>query len=241
MQPYAPIATNTFVFSVDMSVPTWTGSFSNQGVGLQGNFNNWTSQVMTNNPSASNTNIYYATVKVTDGYSATEQFKYNVPGFPAGGYENNPSHTYPGNPTVLGGNQNRQFIMPSVTSSNFSLPTVYWSDISTNTVLPTPTMVTFTVNMTNAVGTDSSVFNPSTDNVYLNGMDITNSVGFYSFDAWTNSLIVTGNSGYTNALADFQMVKQSHGQRDLYDHSAGSIGINSGGIPVGAFLSIYFR
>ena len=50
--------------------------------------------------------------------------------------------------------------MPSVTGNNFVLPTVYLSDISTNSVLPVPTMVTFTVNMTNAVGTDSSVFNP---------------------------------------------------------------------------------
>ena len=235
--PYAPIATNTFVFSVDMSVPTWAGSFSNQGVGLQGNFNNWTSQVMTNNPSASNTNIYYATVKITDGYSATEQFKYNVPGFPASGYENNPSHTYPGNPTVLGGNQNREISMPNVTSSSFGLPTVYWSDVSTNTVLPTPTMVTFTVNMTNAVGTDSSVFNPSTDNVYLNGMDITNSVGFYSFDTWTNSLIVTGNSGYTNALAAFQMVNNPIGS-EIYTIT---VPVPSGSIPAGYPLELSYQ
>ena len=236
-QPYAPIATNTFTFSVDMSVPTWNGSFSNQGVGLQGNFNNWTSQAMTNNPSASNTNIYYCTTPITNGYGAISQFKLNVPGFPASGYENNPTYTYPGNPTILGGNQNREFIMPSATGNNYVLPTVRWSDISSNTVLPVPTMVTFTVNMTNAVGTDSSVFDPSTDSVYLNGMDITNSVGYYSFDPWTNSLVVTGNNGYTNALAAFQMVNNPLGS-EIYTIT---VPVPSGSIPAGYPLELSYQ
>jgi hypothetical protein len=186
--PYAPVATNTFTFAVDMSVQTWTGTLAaDQQVYLQGDFNNWTSQLCTNNPNASNTNIYYATVTITNGYGTTTQFKF-LNG--AGNYENNPVHTYPGNPTVLGGQQNREFIMPSVTGSNFALPTVYYNDISTNTVLTSPpatNFVTFSVNMTNAVGTDFHVFNPNTDSVYLNGLDVTNSLGNYSFDPWTNS------------------------------------------------------
>jgi hypothetical protein len=235
--PYAPIATNTFTFSVDMSVQTWNGSFSNQGVGLQGNFNGWSSQAMTNHPSDPNTNIYYASAIVTNGYGTTTEFKFNVPGFPNGGYENNPSHTYPGNPIVIGGNQNRQFIMPSATHTTYSLPTVRWSDISSNTVLPVPTMVTFTVNMTNAVGTDSSVFNPNTMSVYLNGMDITNSLGNYSFDAWTNSLIVTGASGYTNALSNFQMQNNPVGS-EIYTIT---VPVPSGSIPAGYPLELSYQ
>jgi hypothetical protein len=187
-QPYAPIGTNTFTFAVDMSIQTWNGTLAaNQQVFLQGDFNNWTSQLCTNNPNASNTNIYYATATITNGYGSTTQFKF-LNG--AGNYENNPSHTYPGNPSVLGGNQNRQFTMPNATGGNFALPNVYYSDISVYTVLPAPPLtnfVTFSVNMTNAVGTDLHVFNPNTDSVYLNGVDVTNSPGNYAFDPWTNS------------------------------------------------------
>ena len=186
--PYAPIATNNFTFAVDMSVQTWNGSLAaGQQVFLQGNFNGWNSQLCTNNPSAGNTNIYYATATITNGYGSTTEFKF-LNG--SGNYENNPSHTYPGNPSVIGGNQNRQFVMPSSTGGNFAMPVVYYSDLSTNTVLPSPpatNFVTFSVNMTNAVGTDSHVFNPNTDSVYLNGVDVTNSPGNYSFDAWTNA------------------------------------------------------
>ncbi len=187
-QPYAPIGTNTFTFAVDMSIQTWNGTLAaNQQVFLQGDFNNWTSQLCTNDPNASNTNIYYATATITNGYGSTTQFKF-LNG--AGNYENNPSHTYPGNPSVLGGNQNRQFNMPNATGGNFALPAVYYSDLSVYTVLPAPpltNLVTFSVNMTNAVGTDLHVFNPNTDSVYLNGVDVTNSPGNYAFDPWTNS------------------------------------------------------
>lgn len=201
--PYAPIGTNTFTFAVDMSVQTWNGTLAaGQQVYLQGDFNNWTSQLCTNDPSAANTNIYYATAIITNGYGATTQFKF-LNG--AGNYENNPVHTYPGNPSILGGNQNRQFVMPSVSSSSLPLPVVRYSDLSSNSVLPAPpatNFVTFSVNMTNAVGTDLHVFNPNTDSVYLNGVDTTNSLGNYSFDAWTNA--PTGPT-WTNAIANFLM------------------------------------
>jgi hypothetical protein len=233
--PYAPIATNTFTFSVDMSVQTWNGTLAaGQQVYLQGNFNGWTSQLCTNNPGDANTNIYYATAPITNGYGTTAEFKFlNGPG----NYENNPSHTYAGNPTVIGGNQNRQFIMPSATHSSYTLPTVRYSDISSNTVLPVSTMVTFTVNMTNAVGTDSSVFNPNTMSVYLNGMDITNSLGNYSFDAWTNSLIVTGAGGYTNALSQFQMQNNPIGS-EIYTIT---VPVPSGAIPAGYPLALSYQ
>ncbi|HKW30677.1 MAG TPA: hypothetical protein VJT54_15180 [Verrucomicrobiae bacterium] len=233
--PYAPIGTNTFTFAVDMSVQTWNGTLAaNQQVYLQGDFNNWSSQLCTNNPSAGNTNIYYATAIITNGYGATTQFKF-LNG--AGNYENNPVHTYPGNPSILGGSQNRQFVMPNVSSSSLPLPVVRYSDLSSNTVLPVPTMVTFTVNMTNAVGTDSSVFNPSVDSVYLNGLDTTNSLGNYSFDAWTNSLIVTGPGGYTNALGNFQMQNNPLGS-EIYTIT---VPVPSGAIPAGYPLELSYQ
>lgn len=185
--PYAPIGTNTYVFSVDMTIPALTGALSNQQVSLQGTFNGWSSTVCTNNPSASNTNVYSAAVTITNGVGATEQFKFLL----GANYEANPTHTYPGNPSILGGSQNREFIDIASTGTNVILPTVYWDDLSPSSVLPAPTTVTFTVNMTGAIGTDSHVFNVSTDSVYLNGVDTTNSLGNYSFDPWTNN--PTGN------------------------------------------------
>ena len=229
-QPFAPIGTNQFTFSVDMTREVLDGEMGSQQVRLSGDFNNWDTtgvNLCTNNPNAANTNIYYATVSITNGYGATTQFKF---GYVNGNYENNPTHTYPGNPYVIGGNQNREFNMPSVTRSNLTLPTVYFDDISTYTVLPAPTMVTFTVNMTNAVGTDLSVFNPSTDNVYLNGMDITNSVGFYSFDPWTNT-----PAG--NPLGNFQMANNPVGS-EIYTIT---VPVPSGSIPGGYPLQLSYQ
>jgi hypothetical protein len=233
-QPYAPIGTNQYTFSVDMTAQALSGALSNNTqVTLQGDFNNWTGQNCTNNPNASNTNIYYATTFITNGVGAITQFKFLL----SGNYEANPIHTYPGNPSILGGNQNREFADPASTGTNIILPTVRYNDLSTNTLLPVPTMVTFSVNMTNAVGTDSSVFNPSTDNVYLNGMDITNSVGFYSFDTWTNSVILSGANGYTNALAAFQMVNNPIGS-EIYTIT---VPVPSGSIPAGYPLELSYQ
>jgi hypothetical protein len=229
-QPYAPIGTNTITFSVDMTVQAAIGAIAGQQVRLSGDFNNWDTtgvNTCTNNPNAANTNIYYATVVITNGYGATTQFKF---GYVNGNYENNPSHTYPGFPTVTAGDPNRQFNMPSVTRSNLTLPTVYFDDISTNTVLSAPTMVTFTVNMTNAVGDDASVFDPDTENVYLNGMDITNSVGNYSFDPWTNA-----PAG--NPLGNFQMVNNPAGS-EIYTIT---VPVPSGSIPAGYPLELSYQ
>lgn len=229
-QPFAPIGTNQFTFSVDMTREVLDGEMGSQQIRLSGDFNNWDTtglNTCTNNPNAANTNIYSTTIFITNGYGATTQFKF---GYVNGNYENNPTHTYPGSPSVLGGNQNREIAMPSVTRSNLTLPTVYFDDVSTYTVLPAPTMVTFTVNMTNAVGTDLSVFNPSTDNVYLNGMDITNSVGYYSFDPWTNA-----PAG--NPLGNFQMANNPVGS-EVYTIT---VPVPSGSIPGGYPLKLSYQ
>ncbi len=189
-QPYAPIGTNRITFSVDMSAQAWSGQMSNQQVRLSGTFNNYDLtglNTCTNNPNSSNTNIYYATVTITNGVGATTEFKF---GYVNGAWENNPTHTYAGNPSVIGGNQNREFTMPNVNGANLTLPTVYFDDLSTYSVLPAPpptNFVTFSVSMTNAVGSDLHVFNPNTDSVYLNGVDVTTTLGTYRFDPWTNN------------------------------------------------------
>ena len=188
-QPYAPVATNNMTFSVDMTVQNLSGALNGQQVRLSGDFNNWDTtgtmgNLCTNNPSAGNTNIYSVTIAVTNGYGATTQFKF---GYVSGNYEANPTHNYPGNPSVIGGNQNREFNMPSASGTNLTLPTVYFNDTSVYAALPAPTetnMVTFSVSMTNAVGTDGHVFDPSSDLVYLNGVDVTTTLGTYTFDAW---------------------------------------------------------
>jgi hypothetical protein len=209
-QPYAPLVTNTYNFSVDMSAQVWNGAMAGQQIRLSGDFNNYDLtglNTCTNNPGASNTNIYYASVVITNGVGAITQFKF---GYVNGAWENNPNHTYPGNPSVLGGNQNREFVTPS-SSGTYTLPTVYFNDLSTYSVLPAPpltNMVTFTVSMTNAVGTDSHVFNPNMDTVYLNGMDVTTTLGTYRFDPWTNS-----PAG--NPLGNFQLTNSPAGS-ELY-------------------------
>jgi hypothetical protein len=191
-QLVAPIVTNNVTFSVDMTAPVFSGAFTNNTVTLRGQFNNWstTSLPCTNYPPiASNTNIYYCVVSnIVTAAGSKEDFKWGYnPSSANNSYENNPSHTYAGSPSVYVDGNNRAFKMPDVNNSQLTLPTVYYSDLSPSTVLPAPPLtnfVTFSVNMTNAVGTDSHVFNPSSDYVYINGVVATN--GGYSFAPWTN-------------------------------------------------------
>ncbi len=156
--PYAPLAQVTF--SVDMSAQLYYGNWTpGDGVFCQGINQDWhndTVNTMTNNPAASNTNIYYATYTLGEGSSSQYKFAYN--GTSATVYES---------PASTGGN-NRSYTVPIVT--NAEVPTVYFSDLSIDDLLTTNIMVTFTVDMTNAVqyGTDTP-FNPGSDVVFVNG------------------------------------------------------------------------
>ena len=67
------------------------------------------------------------------------------------------------------------------------LPVVYFNDFSPADLLPADTLVTFTVNMTNAVGTDAHVFDPAVDSVYLNGVP-------NGFASWDTGLPLLTNS-----------------------------------------------
>ncbi len=80
--PYNPIATNDITFQVDMSLQVLNGNFDPtvSQVNVNGVFNNFTANryVLTNNPAASNTNIYSGTFTITDGGGATETYKFTI-------------------------------------------------------------------------------------------------------------------------------------------------------------------
>jgi hypothetical protein len=132
--------------------------------------------------------LYSLVVPITDGVGAIEQYKFvfSGPGAPGGGTAwENPG---PGTPTTGG---NRYFIMPNATAT--VLPKVYFSDQLPNDFLIEPTDVTFTVNMTGAVGTDSQVFDPASSSVFING-------DFLGWRGW--------DSG---SLADYQLTNNPVG------------------------------
>jgi hypothetical protein len=114
---------------------------------------------MTNNPSASNTNIYYITFTCPQG--SIESYKFVYTNSLDGGETNYED------PASTDGN-NRSYTVPA--ASIVSVPTVFFSDLSIVDLLTTNVLVTFTVNMTNASQYPSGpAFNPSSDTVYVNG------------------------------------------------------------------------
>jgi hypothetical protein len=160
--PYAPVVTNNVTFQVDMTAQVLSGLFDpslGDVADVRGNFNNWTglANVCTNDPSAPNTNIYTTVVTITDGVGATEQYKFVYSGHNGTTWEN------PAPPTIGG---NRFFVLANASSQ--VLPLVNFSDLSAGDLVPAATEVTFTVDMTGAVGTDSHVFDPAADSVYIN-------------------------------------------------------------------------
>lgn len=160
--PYAPSCQVTLAvnMSVQLAVGNWTPSDGIFCAGINSDWNNDTVNTMTNNPADPNTNDYYATFTV--GQESSQQYKFTYNG-PSGTVYENPS---PAN-QVPGGN--RGFNVPlGLTSTN--LPTVFFSDEAfANDFLLSTQQVTFTVNMTNAVEYPSGSFDPSSDQVYVNG------------------------------------------------------------------------
>ena len=154
-QIYAPLC--SLNFSVDMSAQLYYGNWiPGEQVYCAGINGNWSpGALMTNNPSAVNTNIFYATVIA--GYTSSQAYKFTF---------NNGGTVYE-SPVSTGGN-NRTLVVPSVLS--YTVPTVYFSDQSIADLLTTSNLVTFTVNMTGASQYPSGpAFNPSSDQVYVNG------------------------------------------------------------------------
>jgi hypothetical protein len=171
--PYAPVSTNDVTFQVDMTAQILNGSFdpSTGTVEVRGSFNGWgTPQILcTNDITAPNTNVYRAVVRIVDSAGAFEGYKFWASVSANGGWE-----------TMA---DNRSFKMISADSQ--VLPVVYFNNVSPNDLLPEDTVVVFSVNMTNAVGTDSHVFDPSAgDYVYLNGVPN----GFLTWDTFLPQL-----------------------------------------------------
>jgi len=151
-------------FSVDMTLVEQTdASFDPTSVTVNGDAlapNGWGGTACTNNPSAANTNVYTSPYfSIIVGTPVQYQFRYKSGG----------NTMY----DALGGisGHNRTLTVPNVTSTN--IPTVYWNDALPLDLLNMDTVVSFNVNMANAVGMTNGVvdevFNPSTDAVYING------------------------------------------------------------------------
>jgi hypothetical protein len=144
-----------------MSAQALIGAFADgMPIDVRGGFNNWTggANPLTNNPAASNTNIYSTVIEIIDGVGATEQYKFTYTGGNGLNWDN------PAPPTIGG---NRFFYQPNATTT--VLPVVFFSDQPLNDLLLEDTPVIFTVDMNGAVGTDAHAFEPSTDTVFING------------------------------------------------------------------------
>jgi len=118
--PYAPTATNTVTFQVDM-----TGKILDQEfdptigtVEVRGDFNGWGTPTIlcTNDLSALNTNIYSAVVDITDGIGAQRSYKFWSSITENGGWE------------TMAANRSFQI----VSGTNQTLPVVYFSDLVPN-------------------------------------------------------------------------------------------------------------
>lgn len=157
---FAPIAKVTF--SVDMSAVVLTDTnYNSASLTLNGDFNGWSAGIpLTNNPNAANTNIYSATVTSGAGATINYQFRYTL-------LTDSSSIVYDHFNGVNGGGGNRTYVVPNI--ANAVVPLVYFNDGALDDYLTQPTPVLFSVDMKNATGTDGHAFDPSVDNVYVNG------------------------------------------------------------------------
>jgi len=168
--PFAPIAQVTF--SVDMTIVKLTDTnFNPSSVTINGDVMGWGGVSVTNNPAASNTNIYSATFPIGSGTTANYQYRYTQISTGNTVYD----HFQGAN----GGNNNRAYLVPNVAS--VSVPTVFFDDASLTDYLLQDTPVSFTIDMNGAVGTDSHVFSSTQDSVYINGQ-------FANWYAWASGV-----------------------------------------------------
>jgi hypothetical protein len=160
---YAPLAKATL--NVDMSgVISSDPNYIPNSVVVWGTFNGWANGInMTNNPAAPNANIYSTVLSVAEGSSVIYQVRYT----------NAAIHDFVydfANDEVFNNNARRTLLLPiTPTLLITNMPPIYFNDLSVGDYLPTATAVLFTVDMNGAVGTDSHVFNPDADGLYING------------------------------------------------------------------------
>jgi hypothetical protein len=178
-QAPAQTVTNNITFEIDMTTQIEAGSFTtnNNTVEIHGDFNNWGGgQTMTNNANSSTPNIFSTEITYAGGAGAQHYFKYVIQ--PGTEWENVSAAN------SIGGNRWFDLFSPS---GNYIVGPVYYSDEPPSALIDfvtvTNCMVTFTVNMTNAVGTDAVVFDPTSDMVYLNGLNGGVNNSFWSWGA----------------------------------------------------------
>lgn len=175
-----PVPTNQVTFRVDMTAQIALGTFTNAGPGstitVSGDFEGWDNGLpLTNNPSlvGSLSNIYSAICP--------------VPGFP-GGTTANYKFRANGNwesPASTGGN-NRQ---SAITNTTQVLPLVYYNDASAVDLMASPTLVTFTLYMTNGTPDNGgSPYVKGVDKLYING-------NFFAHDS-SGTVVPAGTGGY---------------------------------------------
>lgn len=195
---YSPVANVTL--NVDMSgVIKYDPDYVPNSVSVWGTFNNWATGVtMTNNPAAVNTNIFSsAVITMPEGTPVIIQVRYT--NSLVGGWV----YDYV-NDSVYNNNARRIVTLPVTTTTlTTNLPAFFFLDLALGDYLPQATPVLFSVDMNGAVGTDSNVFNPASDGVYINGM-FANGGGTPYPQAW---YAWSGGVNPVSAPAGYQMIR----------------------------------
>ena len=151
--------------------------------------------ILTNNPTASTSNIFSGSYVDRNAPGAGERYKFVI--------NTNGGGTAYELPASTGGGD-RQFLLGSVAATN---PLVLWNDLSLNDVALTDTTVTFTVDMNNASDLFGFPFDAGNDTVFIAG-DFTSPTWLIN---WTDPIPDQTYSGY-------QLVNTPPGS-SLYSHA----------------------
>jgi hypothetical protein len=221
--PYAPLAQARL--NVDMSaVALFDPNYVYPSVTVWGTFNNWANGVdLTNNPAAVNTNIFSGIITVVQGAENTYQFRYTNSYKLANNIDSGWVYDFVDGIADL--THRRTLTVPSpITSTN--IPVVFFNGLSTNDYLTMDTVVTFSVNMTNAVGSEGHVFDPINDTVYINGDFDGN--GWFSWNPIALAGRVCNNNPPGSQVYSFQYTfPQGHQRRLEYQYSTSYSVINT--------------
>jgi hypothetical protein len=200
---YSPLANVTL--NVDMSGPIkYDPNYMPNSVTVWGTFNNWATGVSMSSEPAPNTNIFTTTVTMPEDTAVIIQVRYTNNLVAA----NNPASPWVYDyvdDAVYNNNERRTVTLP-VTSSTLTtnMPVFRFLDLALDDYLPQDTPVLFSVNMTNAVGTDAHVFNSGSDGVYINGL-FANGGGTPYPQAW---YAWAGGVNPVSAPAGYQMIEE---------------------------------